>query len=310
MTLRTSMARIGCGALVALVLTACAVRTTPTINLANLQPLPPPIATTVVPLRVSVASVVSPRGTVESYQPLLDYLSARLGRPVELVQRRTYAETNELIGDGDVDLAFVCTSAYIEGRDQYGMELLVAPQVGGVTTYQSLLIVPVGSRAQRMADLRGATFAFTDPTSFSGRVYPTALIHELGAKPEEFFARTFYTYSHDNAIYAVAEGVADGAAVDSMVYDFAVTCDPALAEQVRIIHRSPPFGIPPVVVSASVRLQTRAELEAILLELADDPSSEARLALQSLGIERFVRIADAAYADARAVSAAVGPLKP
>lgn len=304
------MRRIGLGILLILALTACGARYTPAISLANLQPLPAPVATAIIPLRVSVASVVSPRGTVESYQPLLNYLSARLGRPVELVQRRTYAETNELIGRGDVDLAFVCTSAYIEGRDLYGMELLVAPQVGGATTYQSLLIVPANSSANSMAELRGAIFAFTDPSSFSGRVYPTALIRDLGAEPEQFFARTFYTYSHDNAIHAVAEGLADGAAVDSMVYDFAIARDPTLAEQVRIIHRSPPFGIPPVVVGANVRPQARAELQTILLELADDPSSEARAALQSLGVERFVLISDAAYAGARAVSATVGPLQP
>lgn len=294
-----------------LTLSSCAMApAAPTIRLSELQPLPAEASAQVVPLRVSVASVVSPRGTVESYQPLLDYLSARLGRPVELVQRRTYTETNELIGRGEVDVAFVCTSAYISGRDAYGMSLLAAPQVAGATTYHSLLLVPADSAARSMADLGGAVFAFTDPTSYSGRVYPTSLVQALGATPEQFFDRIFYTYSHDDAINVVADGLADAAAVDSLVYDFALARDPWLAERVRVIHRSPPFGIPPIVVGPNVRPQLRAELEAILLGLGDDPAPEARAALKALGIDRFVSIDDTIYASARAVLTTVGPLDP
>jgi phosphate/phosphite/phosphonate ABC transporters, periplasmic binding protein len=202
---------------------------------------------------------------VQSYQPLLDYLSTRLGRQVILIQRRTYTETNELIGQNEVDVAFVCTSAYIDGRDRYGMSLLVAPQVNGKTSYHSLLIVPASSSAQTIADLRDKVFAFTDPTSFSGRVYPTVLLHEMGEVPETFFRDTFFTYTHDAAIEAVANNLADGAAVDSLVFDFAVKRNPELLSKIKVIHTSPPFGIPPVVVGSGVRPQLRAELQNILL---------------------------------------------
>ncbi|GAB4444909.1 MAG: hypothetical protein Kow00120_14770 [Anaerolineae bacterium] len=47
-------------------------------------------------------------------------------------------------------------------------------------------------------------------------------MQQLGRAPEAFFARTFFAYSHDDAIRAVAAGLADGAAVDSVVYDFAL----------------------------------------------------------------------------------------
>ena len=64
-------------------------------------------------------------------------------------------------------------------------------------------------------------------------------MRDLDAKPETFFSRTFFTYSHDNAIRAVADGLTDGAAVDSLVYDFAVERDPGLAAKVKVIRRSP-----------------------------------------------------------------------
>lgn len=280
----------------------------PAIHLSNLYPLPAPPVSEIIPLRVSVAAVISPRGTVENYQPLLTYLSHALDRPVELVQRRTYEETNALVQSGEVDLAFVCTSAYITGHDQFDMHLLAAPEVNGTTTYQSLLIVPIDSPAETMADLKGKVFAFTDPISNTGRVYPTFLVQQLGFTPETFFARTFFTYNHDDAIRAVADQLADGAAVDSLVYEYALARDPKLSERVRIIHRSPDFGIPPIVVSPTMRPQTQALLQEILIGMNEN--AEGQAALNSLGIDAFVLIDDSAYDSVRDLIGEVGELSP
>jgi len=295
-----------CCILVLMVLMACAPSENRlTIHLSALKPLPAQAASEIMPLRVSVAAVISPRGTAESYRPLLEYLSAKLDRPVELVQRRTYGETNELVRTGAVDVAFVCTSAYITGHEDFGMTLLAAPEVNGLATYQSLLLVPAASTARTMADLRDKVFAFTDPISHTGRVYPTYLVERMGTTPDAFFSRTFFTYSHDDAIRAVASGLADGAAVDSLVYQFALERDPSLAVQVKVIHESPPFGIPPVVLSPDVRPQQRVVLSEILLGMRDDPA--AKPALEALGIDGFVSIDDSAYDTARAITPVVRP---
>jgi phosphonate transport system substrate-binding protein len=278
------------------------------IHLSDLQPLPAYADSEIIPLRISVAAIISPKGTAESYQPLVDYLSQQLNRPVELVQRRTYVETNRLLKDGEVDLAFVCSGAYIIGHEEFGMELLAAPQVNGELVYHALLIVPADSPAESMVDLRGQIFAFTDPTSFTGRVYPTYQVHELGSTSETFFSRTFFTYNHDNAIRAVAEGLADGASVDSLVYEFALQRDPSLADRVKVIATSPAFAIPPVVVSPNIRPQLRATLQTILLEM--DTTSDGQHILAALGIEKFVPIEDTAYDPIREIVDDVGVLLP
>ncbi len=279
---------------------------TAVISLSRLQPLPPPEDTDVKPLRVAVAAIISPQNTVDNYTPLLNYLSYKLRRPVELVQRRTYAEINELIKKGEVDLAFVCTSAYVVGQREFGMQLIVAPQVNGETVYRSLLIVPADSPAQSMADLQGKVFAFTDPMSNTGRNYPTFLVHQLGSTPETFFSRTFYTYSHDDAIHAVANRVADGAAVDSLVFAYTVQQYPELAEKVRVIHESPPFGIPPVVVGPHVRPQSWVMLRDILLEM--DKDEAGRAALAAVGIDKFVVVDDSIYDSVRELELTISAL--
>lgn len=270
----------------------------PTVRLTELKPLPTANAE-VIPLRVAVAAMISPQGTLASYEPLLAYLSQRLGRPIQLVQRRTYAEVNDLIRRREVDLAFICTRAYVLGRRDFGLELLAIPQVQGETVYYSRLIVRADLPIERLDDLRNTVFAFTDPLSTTGYLYPNVLVGRLGETPTSFFRHTFFTYSHDKAIYAVADGVADAAAVDSLVLDFALARDPLLQERLRVIHTSPPFGMPPVVVEPTMRPQTKALLREILLGMNDDP--QGRPALAALGIDRFVPGRDTDYDSVRAL---------
>ncbi len=253
------------------------------------------------PLRVAIAAVVSPQTTLEAYGPLLDYLALKLDRPVQLIQRNTYAEINELVRSGGVDLAFVCGGAYVEGQREFGMEVLVAPQVRGATTYYSYLIIPRDSPAQSLADLRGRKFAFTDPLSNSGHLALQWLLDEMDETPEHFFSSTLFTYSHDNSIRAVANHLVDGAAVDSLVYDYTIARDPTFSGRTRVIGKTGPFGIPPVVVHPDLDPGLKAQLRQVLLEMADDPSGQ--VALDTLMIDRFVPADDSAYASIRKMAA-------
>jgi len=245
------------------------------------------------PLRVAVAAVISPKATLNTYARLLDYLGAKLDRPVELIQRPTYAEINTLLRAGQADLAFVCGGAYVEGQRDFGMELLVGPRVRGATFYNSYIIVPRDSEAQSLADLRGKTFAFSDPLSNSGRLWPEYRLWQMGESAESFFHHTIFTYSHDNSIKAVAEKLVDGAAVDSLVYDFTIARSPEYSRLTRVIEKSPDFGIPPVVVHPALNPQLKAQLRSVLLNM--DQDEQGYEILKNLMIDRFVVVEESLY---------------
>lgn len=238
-------------------------------------------------LRFSVATMLSPRDTYSGYSTVIERLGAQLGMDVEFVQRRTYGEVNELLLSGALDAAFVCTGGWFDlaARAPGATELIAVPVVDGGTTYHSLILVPETSTAATLSDLRGKRFAFTDELSLSGHEYPNRLLRERSTSPSAFFAATLFTRSHDRSVEAVAKGLVDGAAVDSLVYDQMVARDPALAERVRVIHRSPAFGIAPIVASTRLPTERRAALRQAFLELAQDP--QAAKALRVLHIERF-----------------------
>ncbi len=122
--------------------------------------MPLPEESDIIPLRIAIAAVISPQGSAESYALLLEYIGEKLGRPVERIQRGSYAEVNDLVRTGEVDLSFVCTSSYIIGKRDFGMQLLAAPLVDGEAVYHSQLIVPADSPAETLDDLRGTVFAF------------------------------------------------------------------------------------------------------------------------------------------------------
>lgn len=276
----------------------------PFVDLTQRQVLTRDLRAEVEPLRMAVAAVLSPEGNIDNYTGLARYLGDHLGRPVELVQRRTYAEINDLVAAGSVDLAFVCTSAYVAGADRGEMELLVVPEVNSEKVYYSSVIVAATSEVEAVSDLEGKVFAFTDPMSHTGRVYPTYLLQQLGFEPDSFFSSSFFTYSHDKAIEAVADGVADGAAVDSLVLDYAFARDRSLQDRLKIIHRSPAFGIPPVVVPVELPLELRQRLEQALLGLGTSPAGRAILI--EIGVDRFVIGDDGDYEGVRALVEATG----
>jgi phosphonate transport system substrate-binding protein len=253
------------------------------------------------PIRMAVAPVLSPLPTFTLYQELADYVAQKLDRPVELLQGKTYAEINDLVKSGDVTVALVCTNPYVQGHDDFGMELLVAPEVNGELSYYSLLIVRREFDVGSLGELSGHTFAFSDPLSNTGRLAPVYQLALKGETPDSFFGRTIFTYAHDNSIRAVADGIVDAAAVDSLVYDYLRITEPDVVANIKVIEKWGPYGINPVVVNPNLDPQLKVQLRDLLLRMDEDKQG-AEL-LQQLMVDRFVVVDDSIYDSVREMRA-------
>lgn len=252
-------------------------------------------------IRAGVASMITPVSTVRYYQQVVDYLGAKLDMPAEMIHRTTYDEIDVMLEADQLDVAFICSSPYVLDHAKFGVELLVAPQINGAVTYHSNIIVHKDSQLQNLEQLQGKAFVFVDPKSNTGRLYPTYLLAGLAETPEHFFSSYLYSYSHEKSIEIVAKKRADGAAVDSIVYDFMAATGSPYAAETRIIHRSQPFGIPPVVVPKGLAPRLKKAMRHIFLNMHDDP--QGRLILTDMKIERFVEVPDSNYDPIRAMTA-------
>ncbi|MBI5033801.1 MAG: phosphate/phosphite/phosphonate ABC transporter substrate-binding protein [Chloroflexi bacterium] len=292
-------------------LTACASEANvPRVRLGDLDtsaPTPAVASVNADILRIAIAPVYSPRTSLTLYQDLATYLGQQLNRPAQIVQGKTYDEINNLVREGTVALAVVCTNAYLEGQEQFGMQALVVPEVKGEIVYYAYLIVPSDSPAKSLADLRGKTFAFSDPLSNTGRLVAVDQLLQLKTTPDLFFSRTIFTYSHDNSIKAVAENLVDGATVDNQVFDFLVASGSPLPARTRILARYGPYGSSPLVVSPNLDPDLKTQLRAALLSMHTDNTGRAILA--KIGFDRFAAPEDALYDSVRAMRTRAGQSK-
>jgi phosphonate transport system substrate-binding protein len=258
-------------------------------------------------LRVAVAAIISPKETFVYYRQLLDYIGSQLGREIEFIQRKTYGEINELLSRGQIDIAFICSGPYVNGKEKYGFELLATPEVQKGHFYQSYLIVNSTSQFYRLADLRGQIFAFTDPESNSGKLVPTFWISQMAERPQTFFSKIIYTYSHDNSILAVAKALVDGAAVDGLIWEYYNRKNSVFTAKTRIIRKSEPYGIPPIVASPFLAPDLKDRIREVIFSMHREPRGQK--ILNELMIDRFTPSRDEWYDSIRNMALKIASLE-
>jgi len=214
-----------------------------------------------------------------------DYLAVQLGQPVAFVQKGSYREIVDLLAKDELDFAWLCGYPYVRHRDR--MRLLAVPLFHGEPRYQSYLIVPASdARTRSILDLRGKVFAYSDPDSNSGYLYPQFSLLQARENPSQFFARTFFTWGHRKVVQAVASHLAHGGAVDGYVWETLRLLHPRLTESTRIVDKSPDFGFPPFVARASIPQRSQEALRGVLQAMPEDPRG-AEL-LKRLNLDGFI----------------------
>ncbi len=242
------------------------------------------------PLKIGVAAMITPFDSVKYYQDIVDYIGQKLGIPVQMVYRMNYADMDRLLERGEVKAAFICSGPYVKDHDKFGVELLSAPVVNGKPAYNSYIIVNKNSRIKSFADLKGKTFAFTDPGSNSGRLYAAYKLSRMHYTTGTFFKRYVYSYSHNKSIEMVAKRQVDGASVDSLVYDYMLERHSPYAELTKIIEKSPAFRTPPVVINRNMDPALKKRMEDAFLGMYRDP--KGRVILNAMMIDKFSLVND------------------
>lgn len=222
----------------------------------------------------------------------LGWLGEKLGRHVQFVQRGSYREIVDLLLSGKLDFAWLCGYPYVRYREE--LKLVAVPSWRGQPLYQSYLIVPASDQeTQSILDLRGKVFAFADPDSNSGFLYPNYLLHRLGENPAHFFSRSFFTWAHRKVVEAVGIGLADGGAVDGYVWETLAEIHPELTRATRVFARSPSLGFPPFVAGKHVKESELLAFRAVLLDMSADPLGKELLA--TLRLDGWVSGNDALF---------------
>ena len=186
------------------------------------------------PTRVLVLGDVSnaPLRTIESMQPLADYLAARLVQvgvgSVEVRIVRSLADMTDALTESRVDLYFDSPVGAREATMQAGAEPILRRWKGGAPEYHSVIFALADAGIETEADLEGRILAFDEPYSTSGYVLPAAHLLDRGLDlglvtgPDDAIspgAAGYVFTSHDqNTIQWVISGRAAAGAVDNLTF--------------------------------------------------------------------------------------------
>ncbi len=169
-------------------------------------------------VRFVLGTMFSPTAGYERTQTFIQCLSEELGAEVELLQRETYKEANNLLSTGLGDVGLVCAGATTDLAVRVAFKAtlrLTSKEDGG--RYRAVLLVRDEDPASSLADLRGSSFAWVDPWSLTGYAALRATLHGMGQDSDSFFGQARFTYSHDRSVESVRSGLVRAAVVDEVV---------------------------------------------------------------------------------------------
>jgi phosphonate transport system substrate-binding protein len=124
----------------------------------------------------------------------------------------SYTAVIEAMGANQVDVGWLAPFAYVLAHDKNGSQVILASLRQGSKTYRSQVVVRADSGITSLDQLRGKKFAFVEPASASGFLFPNALLAQRGIDYKTFFSDTIFAGGHDKVIIAVYNKQVDGGA--------------------------------------------------------------------------------------------------
>lgn len=244
-------------------------------------------------LKFLILSTVSIKKTYQTYYDLISLVEEKLGLPVQIIQKKTYSEALEAFEKGEVDIGYVCGYLSVLGNERGIMDKLAMPIVEGKDQYTSYLITRKDLDIDSITDFEGRSFAFSDPSSFSGYLVPKHIIEQEGFNFDTFFSKSFFTYSHNHSIAAVANGLADATAVYSTSYEKLQRENNPVIADTKVIARGPMVGNHPIVVNPKMDNELKEKMKTIFLTLHE--SQKGKEILEQLNFNFFVGINEELY---------------
>jgi ABC-type phosphate/phosphonate transport system substrate-binding protein len=152
--------------------------------------------------------------------------------------------------------------------------------------YSSMIVTRNSEPAESLAGLSGKRFAYNAADSLSGYLALRAAMKEVRIDPDA--ATWIETGAHRASVRAVAEELADVAAIDTVCWALALRHEPEASSRLKVIGKTPMRPGLPFITAVE---RPDSEVEAIQLALkevmVDKAMEKARQALHITGLGLF-----------------------
>jgi phosphonate transport system substrate-binding protein len=257
---------------------------------AMLAALIPGAARSAAVLHVGLVPSEDPRVVVTDNRALLEHLHNALQMEIKPFVATDYNGVIEALRSKKLDIALLGPFSYVLADKVAAVEAfaLLETQKQG-PTYRSVIIARRNNGIATIQDLKGRTFAYVDPSSTSGHLFPKAGLIKAGLDPDAMFSRVIFSGGHDASAIAVQNGKVDAAAIADALLEPAFARGMLKEKDVAVVWTSEAIPGAPAVYRRDLPADLKARIRAAFAQMRDMPWGPNTI------IKRWVPVDDAAY---------------
>ena len=234
------------------------------------------VATTSAPAQTKLVMAFVPSGEsqtiLQTGNQVAHLLEVATGYRFESFVATSYAGVIEAMGAGRADIGWLNSFSYVIAHQKYGVEVRLVTVRFGLPYYRAEIIAQSASGINSLADLKGKRFAFVDPASTSGYLFPLAGLKKAGYDPAKFFGQTVFAGSHNNVVLAVYQGRADAGAVFEDARASVQKTLPDVMQKLKVVWKSDPIPNDTVSFRKDLPADVKDRVSTALLRFSQDPA--------------------------------------
>jgi phosphonate transport system substrate-binding protein len=208
------------------------------------------------------AAVLAP-----AYQPLADALGNSLNCKVELDITTNYTSEIEAMRNNKLDIAEFGPLAYVFAQKLANAELVAtfSDANGQPATYTASIATWPGSGVTDINQLGGHSFAYSDPASTSGHLYPAFALKSSGIDPDNG-VQAVYAGSHTASYEALRNHKVDAGELNSDRIATATQAGEYSPDQFVTLWQSAPIPQDPITIRSTLPDSAKQTIRKALLE--------------------------------------------
>lgn len=199
-----------------------------------------------------------------SARPLVDYLQAGLGRPVQIISYPGYSDVMVTLGNGGIELALLPPVVNLHATDAgLSKPLAYGIYATGTYTYRAYVVARKDDpKIKDIKDLKGQKVAFVDVNSASGYVWPKITMRDNGVEPKE--VEDVFAGNHPAALKSLESGQVAAAAVYELLFHPS-NVEPKNLANYRVLATTDPVAAEAVVATDRLKPADAAKVRDLLL---------------------------------------------
>jgi phosphonate transport system substrate-binding protein len=247
------------------------------------------------PIKMSMVPFLETQKLIKGMQSIDAALEKETGLKYSSEVPTSYAAVVEATCADRVDIAWVSPLAYVLANKKCGAEMqLISINQSNATTYRALIIAQAESPANSIEALRGTSFAWVDPASTSGYLFPRAMFEEKGLPVNDFFSQQIFAGGHDKVVVAVLNRQVEAGAIfkdqrERMTKDF-----PNVMQQTKVLAETADIPNDGVAYRKSLPKDVIEKTNRALLAISARPEGQ-QLFKDAIGTIGVAQTDDRAY---------------